>query len=349
MRTVRNGRSIDASAISSRHVARHEVEVPCPSSSAVPSPPQSCSLRHCLRLSAGAGRNRSIVQDMVAIPGRGGFIAILRARPDQHVDRVTTGSRVALPVGRFEKLSFQPDRGGRHHVRAGEEQLDRGARRGDRTGEVVPSKRGCSRGSRHQLLGEQRSIRSAAAVSECGLADRHRRAHRRRDCLVRRSGTRGRSRRPQSRPHEDPSSADQQPRSHLPDLFIVSLPAGGAGYVASPGDIHAYDVRSGKLAWVFHTVPERGEPGAETWPDEALATGSGVHNWSELTVDEARGIVFIPTGYGALRLLRRQSSGRESLCQQRARARREDGRASGTSRPCTTICGTTTWRRRRSC
>jgi quinoprotein glucose dehydrogenase len=80
------------------------------------------------------------------------------------------------------------------------------------------------------------------------------------------------------------------------DLFIVSLPAGGAGYVASPGDIHAYDVRSGKLAWVFHTVPERGEPGAETWPDTALDLGSGVHNWSELTVDEARGIVYIPTG-----------------------------------------------------
>jgi quinoprotein glucose dehydrogenase len=80
------------------------------------------------------------------------------------------------------------------------------------------------------------------------------------------------------------------------DLFIVSLPAGGAGYVASPGDIHAYDVRTGKLAWMFHTVPERGEPGAETWPEAALATGSGVHNWSELTVDEARGIVYIPTG-----------------------------------------------------
>jgi quinoprotein glucose dehydrogenase len=80
------------------------------------------------------------------------------------------------------------------------------------------------------------------------------------------------------------------------DLFIVSLPAGGAGYVASPGDIHAYDVRTGKLVWVFHTVPERGEAGAETWPDAALATGSGVHNWAELTVDEDRGIVFIPTG-----------------------------------------------------
>jgi glucose dehydrogenase len=80
------------------------------------------------------------------------------------------------------------------------------------------------------------------------------------------------------------------------NLFIASLPAGGASYVASPGDIHAYDVRSGELVWVFHTVPERGEPGAETWPEEALPTGSGVHNWSELTVDEARGVVYIPTG-----------------------------------------------------
>ena len=59
------------------------------------------------------------------------------------------------------------------------------------------------------------------------------------------------------------------------DLFIVSLPAGGAGYVASPGDIHAYDVRSGKLMWVFHAVPERGEQGVETWPDAAVETGSG--------------------------------------------------------------------------
>jgi quinoprotein glucose dehydrogenase len=80
------------------------------------------------------------------------------------------------------------------------------------------------------------------------------------------------------------------------NLMIVSLPAGGPGFLASPGDIHAYDVRSGTLEWVFHTIPERGEFGADTWPDAALDTGSGVHNWAELTVDEARGIVYIPTG-----------------------------------------------------
>jgi len=80
------------------------------------------------------------------------------------------------------------------------------------------------------------------------------------------------------------------------NVMIVSLPAGGPGYLASPGDIHAYDVRSGRLEWVFHSVPERGEVGAETWPEAALETGSGVHNWAEFTLDEGRGIVFIPTG-----------------------------------------------------
>jgi quinoprotein glucose dehydrogenase len=80
------------------------------------------------------------------------------------------------------------------------------------------------------------------------------------------------------------------------NLIILSLPAGGANYISNPGDTHAYDVRTGKLMWTFHSVPEKGEVGADTWPEAALATGGGVHNWSELTVDEARGIVYIPFG-----------------------------------------------------
>jgi len=80
------------------------------------------------------------------------------------------------------------------------------------------------------------------------------------------------------------------------NLIIMSLPAGGASYISSPGDTHAYDVRTGKLVWTFHSVPEKGEVGAETWPEATLANGGGVHNWSELTVDEARGIVYLPFG-----------------------------------------------------
>jgi quinoprotein glucose dehydrogenase len=80
------------------------------------------------------------------------------------------------------------------------------------------------------------------------------------------------------------------------NLIIISLPAGGASYISNPGDTHAYDVRTGKLMWTFHSVPEKGEFGADSWPEAALATGGGVHNWSELTVDEGRGIVYIPFG-----------------------------------------------------
>jgi quinoprotein glucose dehydrogenase len=80
------------------------------------------------------------------------------------------------------------------------------------------------------------------------------------------------------------------------NLIILSLPAGGANYVSNPGDTHAYDILTGKLMWTFHSVPEKGEFGADTWPEAALATGGGVHNWSELTIDEARGIAYIPFG-----------------------------------------------------
>jgi glucose dehydrogenase len=82
------------------------------------------------------------------------------------------------------------------------------------------------------------------------------------------------------------------------DIIIMSLPAQGAGYEANPSDVHAYDVRTGKVRWVFHTIPMPGEFGYETWPEGAFKTAGGVHNWSELTVDEPNGIVFIPTGTG---------------------------------------------------
>lgn len=91
------------------------------------------------------------------------------------------------------------------------------------------------------------------------------------------------------------------------NLIIIPLPAGGAGYDATAADIHAYDVRTGKLAWVFHTVPHPGEYGYETWPPDAWKTVGGVHNWNEMTVDEKRGIAYIPLGtarydfYGANR------------------------------------------------
>lgn len=65
---------------------------------------------------------------------------------------------------------------------------------------------------------------------------------------------------------------------------------------APRGDIRAYNVRTGKLQWSFHTIPHPGEPGYETWPADAWKTAGAANNWSGMAVDERRGLVFAPTG-----------------------------------------------------
>ena len=80
------------------------------------------------------------------------------------------------------------------------------------------------------------------------------------------------------------------------NVIIISLPAQGAGYDSTPADVQAYDVRSGKILWTFHSIPHPGEFGYDTWPEGAFRTAGGVHNWSELTIDDQRGIAFIPFG-----------------------------------------------------
>src|SRR5438093_29365 len=80
------------------------------------------------------------------------------------------------------------------------------------------------------------------------------------------------------------------------NTMIVSLPAQGVSYDATPADVQAYDVRTGRIQWVFHSIPHPGEFGYDTWPPEAYKKSGGVHNWSEFTVDEQRGIAFISFG-----------------------------------------------------
>ena len=68
---------------------------------------------------------------------------------------------------------------------------------------------------------------------------------------------------------------------------------------ASYGDIRAYDVRTGKLRWKFHTIPRPGEFGYDTWPKDAWKTSGAANNWTGMTVDVQRGIVYVPTGSAA--------------------------------------------------
>ena len=78
------------------------------------------------------------------------------------------------------------------------------------------------------------------------------------------------------------------------NLLILGS-ATNQGYGSAPGDIRAYDIRSGELVWSFHTIPHPGEFGYDTWPKDAWKTGGGANSWSELSVDEKRGIVYVPT------------------------------------------------------
>ena len=87
-------------------------------------------------------------------------------------------------------------------------------------------------------------------------------------------------------------------QSHSPgrvfeDLLILGS-ATNEGYGSAPGDVRTFDVRSGEQVWAFHTIPHPGEYGYETWPEDAWKTVGGANVWSEFTVDEARGIVYLP-------------------------------------------------------
>jgi quinoprotein glucose dehydrogenase len=82
------------------------------------------------------------------------------------------------------------------------------------------------------------------------------------------------------------------------DLLIQGTSL-GEGYDAAPGFIRAYDARTGKIAWTFHTIPQPGEPGYDTWPPNAYHEVGGVNSWAGMSMDHERGMVFIPTGSAA--------------------------------------------------
>ncbi len=79
------------------------------------------------------------------------------------------------------------------------------------------------------------------------------------------------------------------------DLIIVPT-AVPEGYPSAPGHLRAYDARTGEQRWIFHTIPQPGERGHETWPAQAWKTRNGANAWSGASLDEARGLVFFAIG-----------------------------------------------------
>ena len=99
-------------------------------------------------------------------------------------------------------------------------------------------------------------------------------------------------------PRAEGTSARAQPASpgRIWRNIMIFGGQSGEAIMTPPGDIRAYDVLTGKLLWQFHTIPRPGEFGYETNPPDGYKYIGGANNWGEMSIDEARGIVYIPTG-----------------------------------------------------
>lgn len=98
--------------------------------------------------------------------------------------------------------------------------------------------------------------------------------------------------------------ADNYVVSNTPNTIYKNLLITGTRVSESEtallGDIRAYDVRTGKLVWTFHTIPQKGEPGHETWsPQNPRQRIGGANNWMGMAIDRERGILYAPTGSAA--------------------------------------------------
>lgn len=99
--------------------------------------------------------------------------------------------------------------------------------------------------------------------------------------------------------------SDKYPNSRL---SVTSPPIIYKNYVipgCSPGerpafgaycDVRAWDLRTGKLVWTFHTVPRPGEPNHDVWKDGQWEDRAGVNSWGFMSVDVTRAILFVPVG-----------------------------------------------------
>ncbi|MEX2397438.1 MAG: PQQ-binding-like beta-propeller repeat protein, partial [Balneolales bacterium] len=102
-----------------------------------------------------------------------------------------------------------------------------------------------------------------------------------------------------------PTAGDKMVMSTTPgtvykNLIIMPLRV-SEGRDAALGHIQAFNIKTGELAWVFHTIPQPGEYGYDTWPENTYKNSEvgGANNWSGMSIDRERAIVYVPTGSAA--------------------------------------------------
>lgn len=77
-----------------------------------------------------------------------------------------------------------------------------------------------------------------------------------------------------------------------PALAVGTAPPSKANV---KGDVRAYDARTGRQMWTFHTIPEPGEPGYETWLEGSAEYTGNVGVWARMSADEDLGLLYVPT------------------------------------------------------
>ena len=93
-----------------------------------------------------------------------------------------------------------------------------------------------------------------------------------------------------------------------------------------PGDIRAFDARTGRQLWSFQTIPQPGEVGNDTWGSDSWSYTGHTNVWPPMTLDAERGLRLRAARHAQQRLLRRAPAGRESLRRVARVPGRDDGR-----------------------
>ncbi len=154
--------------------------------------------------------------------------------------------------------------------------------------------------------------------ARCGHGQSDSRASERTEASILRKGLR--------EPYQEQSVALTTPGSIYKDLIIV----GGSNpetHPAPPGDIRAFDVRTGAVRWTFHTIPHPGEFGYDTWPKDAWKDAGAANNWAGMTRRYQARHRLCADRFRGLRLLWRRSHWQRSVCRYAACARCRDRQA----------------------
>ena len=114
-----------------------------------------------------------------------------------------------------------------------------------------------------------------------------------------------------------------------------------------PGDVRAFDARTGRQVWTFHTIPQAGEFGNDTWENGSWRFTGHTNVWAPMTLDEPRGLLYLPVTTPSNDFYGGNRPGADLFGESLVCLDAATGGASGTSRSCITGCGTTTRRRRR--